>query len=174
MKLNKKQVKRAVMVVALAAVVVVLREMGVITDAGSDSAGTEPAVAVGADARGEGRGGARGSAGVGTSDRLERAIDNEESGVMTDAKGVVVKVLPDDREGDRHQRFIIKLSSGRTVLIAHNIDLAPRVPIEEIDIVEVYGQFEWNDRGGVMHWTHHDPDGRHEDGWIRHEGSLYQ
>lgn len=108
------------------------------------------------------------------SPRLERAIDNKESGVMLEAAGVVVRLLPDDNEGDRHQRFIIKLPSGRTVLVAHNIDIAPYVPLEEMDIVEIKGQFEWNDRGGVLHWTHHDPGGWHEDGWIRHEGSIYQ
>jgi hypothetical protein len=84
-------------------------------------------------------------------------------------------VLPDDNEGSRHQRFIVRLASGRTVLIAHNIDLAPRVEgLTAGDSVEFSGEFENNDKGGVVHWTHHDPDGRHVGGWIKHGGRVYQ
>ena len=46
---------------------------------------------------------------------------------MVEATGVVEKVLPDDTEGSPHQKFIVRLPTGHTVLIAHNIELAPRV-----------------------------------------------
>ena len=89
--------------------------------------------------------------------------------------GVVVKVLPDDNKGSRHQKFIIELASGQRILIAHNIDLAPRIPvIAPGDTVEFSGEYEWNERGGVVHWTHHDPRGRHESGWLRAAGRTYQ
>lgn len=89
--------------------------------------------------------------------------------------GTVIRILPDDNDGSRHQRFILRLDGGRTLLIAHNIDLAPRVSgIREGDTVEFYGEFAFNDRGGVIHWTHHDPQGRHPDGWLRHRGRTYQ
>ena len=92
-----------------------------------------------------------------------------------EAEGIVEKVLPDDLKGSRHQRFIVRLASGRTVLIAHNIDLAPRVAdLKAGDSMSFSGEFEENDRGGVVHWTHHDPAGRHVDGWIRHDGRTYQ
>lgn len=96
------------------------------------------------------------------------------SGRMVLFSGEVDRMLADDNEGSRHQRFIVRLASGHTVLIAHNIDLAPRVPLENGDQVEIYGQFENNDRGGVVHWTHHDPQKRHAEGYIRHRGRLYQ
>jgi len=96
-------------------------------------------------------------------------------GRMIEGTGVVTRVLRDDDDGSRHQRFILELPSGQTLLVAHNIDLAPRVEsIREGDTVEFSGQYETNDRGGVLHWTHHDPDGSREGGWLRHRGRTYR
>lgn len=105
---------------------------------------------------------------------VEQAAGRQQSGVMVDATGKVKKTLSDDNEGSRHQRFILELASGHTVLVAHNIDLAPRVPLQNGDRVSIHGQYEWNDRGGVLHWTHHDPANRHEGGWIEYQGKRYQ
>jgi hypothetical protein len=105
---------------------------------------------------------------------IEAAFRAQRSGFMTTADGSVSKILPDDRKGSRHQRFVLRLASGHTVLVAHNVDLANRVPLEHGDPVRLHGQYEWNERGGVVHWTHHDPDGRHEVGWIEHHGERYQ
>lgn len=97
------------------------------------------------------------------------------SGSQVNGSGTVVRVLSDDNDGSRHQRFILELGSGRTVLIAHNIDLAPRVlSLSQGDTVSFFGQFETNDRGGVIHWTHRDPQGSHVDGWLEHRGKRYQ
>ena len=97
------------------------------------------------------------------------------SDVQVRGSATVSRILPDDTEGSQHQRFILKLSSGKTLLIAHNIDLAPRIPgLREGDVVEFYGEYVWNELGGVVHWTHHDPGGRHVGGWLRHQGRTYQ
>lgn len=91
------------------------------------------------------------------------------------AEGVVTKVLRDDLDGSRHQRFLLRLANGQTLLVAHNIDLAPRIDdLRAGDSVAFYGEYEWNNQGGVIHWTHHDPAGRHVDGWLRHRGQTYQ
>ena len=104
--------------------------------------------------------------------------DNSErwrSGQQVRGQGTVSHILSDDNDGSRHQRFILRMSSGRTLLIAHNIDLAPRVrSLRKGDTVAFYGEFEWNDKGGVIHWTHHDPQGRHAGGWLEHNGRRYQ
>ena len=69
----------------------------------------------------------------------------------------------------------MRLASGRTILIAHNIDLAPRVEsVREGAPISFYGEYEWNNKGGVVHWTHRDPSGRHRAGWIRYAGRTYQ
>jgi len=87
--------------------------------------------------------------------------------------GVVIKTLTDDLEGDQHQRFIINLNCDQTILIVHNIDLVDRITLHEGDLVEVCGVYEYNDRGGLIHWTHRDPVGNHKPGWIKHAGKLY-
>ena len=89
--------------------------------------------------------------------------------------GTVERLLRDDDNGSRHQRFILRLPSGQTVLVAHNIDLAPRIAGLRVgDTVEFDGEFEWNEQGGVVHWTHRDPRGAHAAGWLRHGGRTYQ
>jgi hypothetical protein len=106
---------------------------------------------------------------------LSIAFDERKSGVQTEGNGIVIKILPDDNEGSRHQRFILKLHSGQTLLIAHNIDLAPRLStLREGDVVAFNGEYEWNSKGGVIHWTHRAPNGRHEAGWLKHNGQTYQ
>ena len=106
---------------------------------------------------------------------IAEAFANGRSNFLVEGQGEVVRVLSDDADGDRHQRFILRLASGQTLLIAHNIDLAPRLPqLGEGDFVEFFGEYEWNDQGGVIHWTHRDPEGRHQAGWLKYRGATYQ
>ena len=103
------------------------------------------------------------------------AYENKISDLVVQARGRVEKLLPDDLRGSRHQKFIVRLPSGHTVLISHNIDLAPRLDaLEEGDQLSFRGEYEWNERGGVVHWTHHDPRGRRIGGWLEHDGRRYQ
>lgn len=106
---------------------------------------------------------------------IKNAYENRISDLQVGGKGRVIKVLSDDNKGSRHQRFILKLESQQTLLIAHNIDLAPRIPDLEVnDTVAFYGEYEWTKKGGVVHWTHLDPRGNHAHGWLKHEGNKYQ
>lgn len=106
---------------------------------------------------------------------IARAFSNRESDLQVYGQGVVLMLLPDDNNDSRHQRFIIRLSSGQTLLIAHNIDLAPGIDtLRTGDTVQFYGEYEWNEKGGVIHWTHNDPDGSHVAGWLQHQGQRYQ
>ena len=106
---------------------------------------------------------------------LEYAISNRLSDTQVEGSGIVIAVLPDDNDGSRHQKVLVKLSDGHTILIAHNIDLAPRIEvIKKGDRLSFNGEFEWNDKGGVVHWTHHDPQNKHPHGWLEHLGQRYQ
>ncbi|MBZ0172960.1 MAG: DUF3465 domain-containing protein [Phycisphaerales bacterium] len=109
---------------------------------------------------------------------VHAAISGRLSGVMMTIGATVVRVLPDDLDGDRHQRLLVALPEPidgvETILIAHNIDLAPRVPCVAGDLVRVRGEYKWNNKGGLLHWTHHDPEGRREGGWIEFDGDRYE
>ena len=108
-------------------------------------------------------------------DPLAQAYQNRQSDVQVAGDGRVIRLLADDNQGSRHQRFILALPSGQTLLIAHNIDLAPRINDLQVgDRVAFYGEYEWNKKGGVVHWTHHDPKGYHPGGWLKHNGKRYQ
>lgn len=102
-------------------------------------------------------------------------VEQWRPGQQVKGSGTVVRILADDNDGSRHQRFILEVSTGQTLLVAHNIDLAPRISsLSTGDIVEFYGEYEPNPQGGVIHWTHHDPQGRHVAGWLQHRGQRYQ
>jgi len=107
-------------------------------------------------------------------DSIARAFASRASDIQVEGEGAVIRVLEDDLNGARHQRFIVQLASGQTLLITHNIDIAPRVDALEVgDSVRFNGEYVWNEKGGVVHWTHHDPRGRHVAGWLIHNGKTY-
>ena len=108
-------------------------------------------------------------------DPIARAFANGASDVQVEGGGKVIRVLADDLDGSRHQRFIVELTSGQTLLISHNIDIAPRIDRLMIgDSVRFNGEYVWNEKGGVIHWTHHDPQARHVTGWVIHDGKTYK
>lgn len=103
---------------------------------------------------------------------LRAAIADRAHERWVQGSATVLKVLPDDLEGSRHQRFLLRVDAG-TVLVAHNIDLAPRAPVAAGALVGFRGSFIWNDKGGVLHWTHHDPKGR-PGGWLEVAGRRFE
>ncbi|HRK29727.1 MAG TPA: DUF3465 domain-containing protein [Tepidisphaeraceae bacterium] len=109
---------------------------------------------------------------------IGKLFREQKSNVIVTTGGTIAKVLPDDNVtsdgSSRHQRWIVRLTTGDTVLIAHNIDLADRVPVKEGDVIKFKGEYEFTQQGGVVHWTHHDPRGRRQDGWIEFNGKQYK
>lgn len=96
---------------------------------------------------------------------------------VVEITGRVVKLLEDDEEGDRHQRFLLQVGEQPLLLlVAHNIDIGQRVPVTEGDELRVRGEYEWSEKGGVLHWTHRNParNPRHEGGFIQLGGKRYE
>ena len=117
------------------------------------------------------------------------AFKHKKSDIFVQGAGAVKKLLADDNKGARHQKFLLSISPHQTLLFAHNIDLAPRVENLQVgDEISFRGEYVYNPKGGVVHWTHHDPSGRQENnnqqnnspqgkqlgGWIKHNGKIYE
>lgn len=101
---------------------------------------------------------------------------NENQKIQVLGCGHVKKVLKDDNDGSRHQKFLITIDGYPqiSVLVAHNIDLAKRVEnIQANTPIRFYGEYIYNEKGGVLHWTHKDPTSRHQDGWLEYDGQKY-
>jgi Protein of unknown function (DUF3465) len=106
---------------------------------------------------------------------VEQAFANHQSNTRVEGSGGVERILADDTSGLPHQRFILRLASGQTVVIEHNTDVAPRINDLKLgDTVTFAGEYVWNEQGGLVHWTHHDPVNKHADGWLRHNDRVYQ
>lgn len=106
---------------------------------------------------------------------IAHAFEQKQSGIFVQAHGFVGKVLDDDTQPPRHQKFLVRLANGQTLLMAHNIDLAPRIDdLKTSDRVYFRGLYEWSEKGGMIHMTHHDPAGRFRGGWIEHNGKRYE
>lgn len=99
-------------------------------------------------------------------DDAQTLFRQHQSHVWVEVSGRVARLLPDDNQGARHQRFVVRTESGVTLLVAHNIDLAQRAPVRVGDTVTLRGEYIWNRQGGILHWTHRDPKQRHPGGWI--------
>ena len=106
-------------------------------------------------------------------DALLAAARARRSDVEVLAGGRVIRLLADDREGSRHQRFLVRVGDTLTILVAYNLDLGSRLPVAAGDSVTLRGEYVWNDRGGLIHWLHRDPANRHEPGWVELRGRRY-
>jgi Protein of unknown function (DUF3465) len=100
---------------------------------------------------------------------------NHQSNVEVTADGTIVRLLADRSSSTgSHEQFIVKLSSGDlTVEVEHNISIGARAPVQQGDHVVVHGEYIWDAQGGLIHFTHHDPQGTHEGGYIQDNGQTY-
>ncbi len=72
-----------------------------------------------------------------------------------------------------HEAFDARTAAG-SVEIVDNVGIAPRVPVQPGDTIAVRGEMVHDPgRLPVVHWTHHDPAGRHADGFIQLRGRVY-
>ena len=107
---------------------------------------------------------------------IQSDFASHRSNVEVTADGQVTRLLADEHgpEGT-HQRFIVQLAGlSQTVLVDNNVDIGRRAAVNVGDTVTVHGEYVWNDQGGLIHFTHHDPAHTHEGGWIDVKGVRYE
>lgn len=100
----------------------------------------------------------------------QQVLDAQSKGlskVHVTFRAVVYKLLPDDTTGIPHQKFLLRLSNNSTVLIAHNTRLGPYLNIQPGDVVDVSGEYVWNKKGGLVHYTHPSTSRFKEGGYLR-------
>ncbi len=105
------------------------------------------------------------------------AFQNARSHVEVVADGTVTRVLGiAPGVVSPHEGFLMRLNSGcaTIVRVEVNTDLAGTFPVARGARVTVKGEYEYYPLGGVIHWTHHDPRGRHEAGFIEIGGKTYE
>lgn len=93
------------------------------------------------------------------------------------ADGTVIRVLGIHPGIESpHEGFLLRLSSACNLIVRveSNTDFTGPIPLQRGDRVVVKGEYEYYQRGGVIHWTHRDPRGRHEGGYIEAAGRYYQ
>lgn len=77
-----------------------------------------------------------------------------------------------------HEGFLLHLTGaagrGLTVRVEDNVDITGPIPLTEGAEVEVRGEYIFDRRGGIIHYTHRDPRGRHSAGYVRVNDKFYQ
>lgn len=86
----------------------------------------------------------------------------------------IKKLLREEDYREPHQRFLLILSNGTTVLVANDLKYGTFAPVQEGNVVRIHGEYIWNEKGGVLHWTHKSDEPNHESGYIDFNGMRYQ
>ena len=105
---------------------------------------------------------------------IEDAYATQKSDIQVSGSGVVTKLLTDDNNGSPHQRFLVKINAEQTLLFAHNLDLSSHIPLQVGEEISFSGEYVYNPKGGIVHWTHRDPKSQHMAGWVLAHGKKYQ
>jgi hypothetical protein len=109
-----------------------------------------------------------------TDEEIAAVFVQQRSDLMVEFNARVLRLLAKDEDGVPHQRFIVELDNGHTMLVAHNLDLAGEAPLEQWDAVKIRGEYTWGEQGGTVRWTHRDPGAGIKHGWIEHRGNRYE
>jgi hypothetical protein len=112
---------------------------------------------------------------------IARLFREKRSDTWVETRGVVERLLPDDRDtydgSDTHQRLILRTDDGINILVAHNLCTSDRVPAKPGDRLTLRGEYEWTEKGGTLHFTHKPKFATRDatrSGWIEHAGNRYE
>ncbi len=106
-------------------------------------------------------------------DRIMDAWGKRTSNILVEVEGRVALLMPVLEVKGRQQQFMVVLENGHRLVISHDLELSRSVPVEVNNKIRVKGEYDWTYGGGHIHWTHSDPTGDREGGWIEHLGIRY-
>lgn len=105
---------------------------------------------------------------------VEKAFHEQQSGLMVEVDGSVVRILETHADSERFQEFVIRIVSGQTVLIVNDTAKADPIPLSVGDGVTARGEYKWTENGGTIRFTYRDSSRQRRHGWIDHQGDRYQ
>jgi hypothetical protein len=106
-------------------------------------------------------------------DEIAAAFTDQRSGLMLEFDARVLRILTEAAPESPQQRFVVELDNGHVLLVVHDLERAAAVPLAPYDLVRIRGEYQWNEQGGEVHWTHRDPGFGLKHGWIEHKGKRY-
>ncbi len=104
---------------------------------------------------------------------IQQAYSDRVSNIHVETDATVTLLLPVVEDLQRIQVFAIELENGHKLYVHHDLDLAPSVPVKPGALIRLRGEYDWSPDGGVIHWTHADPAGKRDGGWIEVQGRRY-
>lgn len=104
---------------------------------------------------------------------IQRAYTDRVSNIWVETDATVKALRQNIEDIERHQNFVIELENGHRLEVLHNLDMAAGVPVRPGTLIRLRGEYDWTPQGGVIHWTHSDPTGQREGGWIEYQGRKY-
>ena len=112
----------------------------------------------------------RGNTLNGSLEQLKQVMNSGANRPQILVNGVVEKILPEDKSGSPHQKYMINVSGIRLQIVS-NLEFG-RAPIKVGTSVQVCGEY-LRVGSGMIHWTHFDPHGGHPDGYTIVNDKLY-
>ena len=104
-----------------------------------------------------------------------RAYQERVSGLQLSVSGKITHVFPSPETGDQHQKFIVQLDAGQSVMVIHNRALGSAIDgLLEGETIEVFGEYQWDQGGGIIRRTHQDPASHRQAGWVKYKGRIYR
>jgi hypothetical protein len=102
------------------------------------------------------------------------AWQQEKSNFHVQFEARVILKLPDEDNYGNAQKFLVVLENGHRLLISHDLEISTRVPIVVNSLIRVKGEYDWNETGGMVHWTHRDINNERDGGWIELNNHRYR
>lgn len=108
-------------------------------------------------------------------EHIEFLYKQQRGGVIVKSAGRIAKLLENQQSPHVAQVILIRLSSGRKLLIKHNIEKATPLPKLTVGHTLTFsGTYHWNSKGGMILSTHQQLETPQRSGWLKYQDITYQ